>query len=83
MVDKLYHRDNPSSGFRPAHLFLPIMSLLAVVLVCKASNKDLSVTEAMTNYDIGLVSCAQYIAIQTIINHQIEGYRQDEVSFSR
>ena len=65
-----------------AHLFLRIMNhFLAVVLACKASNKDRSVTEAMTNYDLGLVSRAQYIAIQTIKNYKIEGYRQDEVSF--
>ena len=44
------------------------------------SVKDRSVTEAMTNYD-SVVSCAQYIAIQTIKNCKIEGSRQDEVSF--
>ena len=49
--------------------------------MCKASKKDRSVTEAMTNNDIGLVSRAQYIAIQMIKNRKIEGYRQDEVSF--
>ena len=45
------------------------------------SVKDRSVTEAMTNYDVGLVSRAQYTAIQTIKNYKIEGYRQDEVRF--
>ena len=28
----------------------------------------------MTNDDIDLISCAQYIAIQVIKNHEIEGY---------
>jgi hypothetical protein len=55
--------------------------LLAAVLVCKVSNKDRSVTEAMTNNDVDLVSRAQYIAIQTIKNREIEGYGQHEVSF--
>ena len=49
--------------------------------MCKASKKDRSVTEAMTNNDVGQVSRAQYIAIQTIKNRKKEGYRQDEVSF--
>ena len=49
------------------------------MLVCKASKKDHSVTEAMTNDDVGLVSRAQYRAIQAIRNREIEGYRQDEV----
>jgi hypothetical protein len=52
--------------------------LLAAVLACKAPKKDRSVTEATTNDD---VERAQYIAIQTIKNRQIEGYGQHEVSF--
>jgi homoserine kinase len=55
--------------------------LLAAVLVCKVSNKDRSVTEAMTKDDVDLVSRAQYIAIQTIKNRETEGYGQHEVSF--
>ena len=43
---------------------------LAAVLVYKASKKDRSVTEAMTNDDIDLVSHTQYIAIQRIKNLQ-------------
>ena len=43
------------------------------------SVKDCSVIEAMTNYDVGPVSRAQYVAIQTIKNRKIEGYREDEV----
>ena len=57
--------------------------LLAVVLACKASKKDRSVTEAMTSDDIWnlYVSCSQYIAIQTVKNREIEGYGKYEASF--
>ena len=54
---------------------------LAAVLVCKASKKDRFVIEAMMNDDVGLVSRAQYIAIQTMKNRKIEGYGHNEVSF--
>ena len=66
-----------------AHLFLPLMNrnITFSSSISVQSVKDRSVTEAMTNYDVGLVSRAQYIAIQTIKNCKIEGYRQDEVSF--
>jgi hypothetical protein len=50
------------------------MILLAAVLMCKVSNKDRFVTEAMTNDDVYLVSHAQYIAIQMIKNREIESY---------
>ena len=53
---------------------------LAAVLVCKASKKDRFVIEAMMSDDVGLVSRAQYIAIQTK-NRKIEGYGHNEVSF--
>ena len=52
------------------------MILLAAVLACKASRKDRSITEAMMRDDIDLASRAQYTAIQTIKNPEIEGYRQ-------
>ena len=57
------------------------IALLAAVLVCKASNKPRFVTEAMTNDDVGLVSRALCIAIQTIKKCMIEGYGRVEVSF--
>ena len=44
------------------------MALLAAVLVCKASNKHCSVTEGMTNDDVGLVS--RTLAINSNINDQ-------------
>jgi hypothetical protein len=44
--------------------------------VCKVSNKDRSVTEAMTKDDVDQVS--QYIAIQTIKNRETEGYGREE-----
>ena len=45
--------------------------------------KDHSVTEAMTNDDddVGLVSHAQYIAIQWIKYRKFESYHRVEVSF--
>ena len=49
--------------------------------MCKVSNEDRSVTEAMTKDDVDQVSRAQYIAIQTIKNRETEGYGQREVSF--
>ena len=54
--------------------------LLAAVLVCKAP-KDRSITVGMTTDDVDRVSRAQYIAIQTIKNRELEGYGQHEVSF--
>ena len=56
------------------------MILLAAVLVCKAPKKDRSITEGMTTNDVDLASRAQYIAIQTIKNREIESYGQHEVS---
>ena len=44
---------------------------VAAVLACKASKKDHFVTEAMTSDDVELVSCAQYIAIQTVKNRDL------------
>ena len=43
--------------------------------MCKAWKKDRSLTEAMTNDDVELISHAPYIAIQVIKNREIEGYR--------
>jgi hypothetical protein len=46
------------------HTYFDLLSieiiLLAAVLVCKASKKDRSVTEAMTDDDVDLVSRTQY-----------------------
>jgi hypothetical protein len=67
------------------HTYFDLYSIeivfLAAVVVYKVSNRDRSVTEAMTNNDVHLVSRAQYIVIQTIKNREIEGYKQREVSF--
>ena len=67
------------------HTYFDLLSieiiLLAAVLVCKAPNKDRSITEGMTTDDVDLVSRAPYIAIQTIKNREIEGCGQHEVSF--
>ena len=60
---------------------LTTVALLVAVMVCKASNKHRSVTEGMTNNDVGLVSRALYIVIQTIKNRWIEGYGRVELSF--
>jgi hypothetical protein len=58
--------------------------LFAAVIVCEVLinlNKYRSVTEAMMNNDVRLVSRVQYTAIETIKNREIEGYEQNEVSF--
>ena len=64
------------------HTYFDLLSieiiLLAAVLVCKAPKKD---REGMTTDDVDRVSRAQYIAIQTIKNRELEGYGQHEVSF--
>ena len=39
------------------------IAFLAAVVVCKASKKHRSVTESMTNDDVGLISRAQCISI--------------------
>lgn len=42
------------------------------MFACKESKKDCSVTEDMTNDDVDMASCTQYIAIHTIENREIE-----------